>query len=82
VEGPGITSVVTEPPPGVKRKPENEPTEKDANNTDDEDWGMFGSLMVEALEVDTEIEVEGPSDNGWRDTRWREGMGGRGGGSL
>jgi hypothetical protein len=72
VEGPGITAVVTEPPPGVKRKPEKEPAEEDANNTDDEDRGMFGSLMAEALEVDMEIEVEGPSDSGWRDTGWRE----------
>ena len=30
----------------------------------DEDWGMFGSLMAEALEMDMEDEVEGPSDSG------------------
>ena len=35
VEGPGITAVVTEPPPGVKRKPEKEPDEEDENSSDD-----------------------------------------------
>jgi hypothetical protein len=64
--------VVPEPPPGVKRKLEKELAEEDANITDDEDSGMFGSLMAEALEVDTDIEVDGPSDSGWRDTGWRE----------
>jgi hypothetical protein len=56
----------------VKRKPEKEPAENDANSDDGEDWGMFGSLMAEALEVDTKIEVEGPNDSSWRDTGWRE----------
>jgi ribonuclease HI len=72
VEGPGIAAVVTEPPPGVKRKPEKVPVEDDENSSDDEDWGMFGSLMAEALEVDMEIETEEPKDSGWRDAGWRE----------
>jgi hypothetical protein len=72
VEGPGIAAVVTEPPPRVKRKPEKVPVEEDENSSDDEDWGMFGSLMADALEVDMEIETEEPKDSGWRDAGWRE----------
>ena len=72
MEGPGITSVVTEPPPGVKRKPEKVPVEDDENSSDDEDWGTFGSVMAEALEVDMEIDTKEPKDNGWRDAGWRE----------
>ena len=69
VEGPGITAVVTEPPPRVKRKPEKEPDEEDVNTSDDDDddWGMFGSLMAEVLADDEEDEVGGPSESGWRD---------------
>ena len=64
MEGPRIAAVVTEPPPGVKRKPEKEPKEEDANNTDDEDWRMFGSLMAEVLAGDVVDEVGGPSESG------------------
>ena len=63
-EGPGIAAIVTEPPLGVKRKPEDEPKQEDTSNAHEEDWGMFGSLMAEALEMDMEDEVEGPSDSG------------------
>jgi hypothetical protein len=55
VEGPGFAAVVSVPPPGVKRKPEEKP-EKEPSDADEEDWGMFGSLMAEALEVDMEDE--------------------------
>jgi hypothetical protein len=64
--------VVTEPPPEVKRKPEKVPVEEDENSSDDEDLGMFGSLMAEALEVDMETETEEPNDSGWWDAGWRE----------
>ena len=56
----------------MKRKPEKEPDEEDENSSDDEDWGMFGSLMAEVLADDEEDEVGGPSESGWRDAGWRE----------
>ena len=65
VEGPVITAVVTKPPPAVKIKPEKEQDKDDANSTDDDDWGMFGSLMAEVLEG-------GEEDGGWHDVGWRE----------
>ena len=46
--------------------------EEDENSSDDEDWGVFGSLMAEALEVDTEIETEESKDRGWWGAGWRE----------
>ena len=57
----------------MKRKPDKEPDEEDKNSSNDEDWGMFGSLMAEVLEGDVEEEVGGPSESGWRDAGWREG---------
>ena len=72
MEGPGITAVVTDPPPGVKRKPEKEPEKEDANSRDDDDWGMFGSLVAEILEGGEVDEEEGPRESGWRDVGWRE----------
>jgi ribonuclease HI len=71
VEGPGFAAVVSVPPPGVKRKPEEKP-EKEPSDADEEDGGIFGSLMAKALEVDMEDEETGPSDSGWRDAGWRE----------
>jgi hypothetical protein len=56
----------------VKRKPEEKPEQEETSDADEEDWGMFGSLMAEALDVDAEDVVEGPSDSGWRDAGWRE----------
>ena len=57
----------------MKRKPDKEPDEEDKNSSNDEDWGMFGSLMAEVLEGDMEDEVGGPSESGWLDAGWREG---------
>ena len=33
---------------------------------------MFVSLMAQVLEGDVVDEVGGPSESGWRDTRWRK----------
>ena len=66
-EGPGNAVVVTEPPPGVNIKPEEEREQEYASNADEDDWGMFGSPMAGVLEGGVEDVAEGPSDSGWRD---------------